>query len=172
MVYLCLWDQVLKALKEEAGSPKVRSCFCSSSSRTSRAQEAKCKHMNMDTQHTHNAKLSHQSVFPVHYIFLSDRPRMTCSCEEEINLIIFIFDHINSWPLTDLFPHILGKQPSQRERERGRQRTSPRVETTRRERRRTAKERRQRGRSPKPRRRRRTTPPQALTMKRQVSSPT
>ncbi len=66
----------------------------------------------------------------------------------------------------------LGTLLSQTERGRGHQRTKPRVERRRRERRRRAKGRMQRGRSLKPRRRSspRMTPPQALMMKRQVSS--
>lgn len=43
LLVLCVCDQVVRVLNEEAGSPKVRSCFCSRS-RTSRAQEVKCKH--------------------------------------------------------------------------------------------------------------------------------
>lgn len=49
LVCVCVWDQVERVPNEEAGSPKARSCFCSSS-RTSKAQEVKCNHMNINTR--------------------------------------------------------------------------------------------------------------------------
>lgn len=54
-MFLCPCDQVERVQNEEAGSPKVRSYFCFSS-RSSKAQEVKCKYMKMNTEHTHNAK--------------------------------------------------------------------------------------------------------------------
>lgn len=89
---------------------------------------------------------------------------MNVVCSSDINL--------SSKPLKIPFLSHLGTLLSQTERERGHQRTSPRVEMRRRERRRTAKERMRRGRSLKQRGKSQTrrTVHQALTMKRHVSS--